>query len=78
MSIHSVTLSEAEGHLAELAQIAEMGKEVVISREDGSVIKLIIEKQPRRIFGQYHGQITISDDFDDELPNDFWQGKAEE
>ena len=30
----------------------------------------------KRVFGQYHGQMQIADDFDDELPLDFWLGES--
>ena len=31
----------------------------------------------KRQFGQFRGQITISEDFDDALPDAFWSGDAE-
>lgn len=30
----------------------------------------------KRIFGQFRGKIRIADDFDDELPLDFWLGES--
>ncbi len=30
----------------------------------------------KRVFGQFRGQIKIADDFDDELPTDFWLGES--
>ncbi len=30
----------------------------------------------KRVFGQYRGQIKISDSFNDELGDDFWSGKT--
>ncbi len=30
----------------------------------------------KRVFGQYRGQMQIADDFDDELPLDFWLGES--
>ena len=31
----------------------------------------------QRIFGQFRGQIKIADDFDEELPVDFWLGQSQ-
>jgi mRNA-degrading endonuclease RelE of RelBE toxin-antitoxin system len=35
-------------------------------------------KQPKqqRVFGQYTGRITMSDDFDEPLPDAFWLGES--
>lgn len=29
----------------------------------------------KRVFGQFRGKIKISEDFDNELPEEFWLGK---
>ena len=29
-------------------------------------------KAPKRVFGQFQGQLSIADDFDAELPDSFW------
>jgi hypothetical protein len=29
----------------------------------------------KRVFGQFRGKIKVGDDFDNELPEDFWTGK---
>ena len=75
--MHSVTLQEAEGHLAELASLAASGKRVVIRCSDGTLLRLVPEKAASRVFGQYEGQIKASDDFDDELPESYWLGTDE-
>ena len=31
----------------------------------------------KRIFGQFRDQIKIADDFDEELPVDFWLGQSQ-
>jgi hypothetical protein len=35
------------------------------------------QAQGKRQFGQFKGQITISEDFDAALPDTFWSGDAE-
>ena len=79
MSVHTVNISEAEGHLAELVKLANQGEKVEIDC-NGAIIELVVkEKVPahkRREFGWYEGQKWhISDDFDDELPDSFWLGE---
>lgn len=69
MTIHNVSLHEAEGHLAELARLAANGEEVRINLGDGQVMKLVIEKkhQGKRVAGLHQGKGWISDDFDEPL-----------
>lgn len=76
MSGHNVSLHEAEGHLAELVELAGKGEDVTIRCDNGAIVKLVIEKpaKRKRIFGLYEGQIHVSDDFDEELPDAFWLG----
>ena len=42
---------------------------VVVLFEDGTP-----ETKSRRTFGQFPGAITMSEDFDDPLPDEFWLG----
>ena len=76
MSGHSVSLHEAEGHLAELAERAARGDDVRISLEDGRVIKLVVDPSAKkgRVAGLHRGKIHVSDDFDEGLGEDFWLG----
>jgi prevent-host-death family protein len=74
MSTKIVTLQEAEGHLLELITLAEQGEEVVITHNDQPKAKLVplVKPPPKRVFGQHQGQVWMSPDFDDPLPDDFW------
>ncbi|WP_295617464.1 hypothetical protein [Chamaesiphon sp. GL140_3_metabinner_50] len=36
---------------------------------------VVSSKQPR-VFGQYQGRISMSEDFDDPLPDSFWLGES--
>ena len=69
-----VSVEEAEARLLELIGLAEQGEEIVISHGDQLKVKLVPMAQApqKRIFGQHRGQIRISPDFDDPLPDDCW------
>jgi antitoxin (DNA-binding transcriptional repressor) of toxin-antitoxin stability system len=74
MSTKIVTVQEAEGHLLELIRLVEQGEEVVITCDDQPKVKLVplVKPPPNRVFGQHRGQVWMSPDFDDPLPDDFW------
>jgi antitoxin (DNA-binding transcriptional repressor) of toxin-antitoxin stability system len=76
MSTKIVTVQEAEGRLLELIALVEQGEEVVITYDDQPKVKLVplVKPSPKRVFGQHRGQIWMSPDFDDPLPDDFWLG----
>jgi antitoxin (DNA-binding transcriptional repressor) of toxin-antitoxin stability system len=69
-----VTVQQAEAHLLELIALVEKGEEVVITCNDQPRAKLvpIVHAAHKRMFGQHRGQVWISPDFDDPLPDDFW------
>lgn len=74
MSSKIVTVEEAETRLLELIGLAEKGEDIVISHKDQPKVKLvpIVQSPRKRVFGQNRGQIQMSPDFDDPLPDDFW------
>jgi antitoxin (DNA-binding transcriptional repressor) of toxin-antitoxin stability system len=74
MSTKIVTVQEAEGHLLELIGLVEQGEEVLITYDDQPKVKLvpIVEPPQKRVFGRHRGQVWMSPDFDDSLPDDFW------
>lgn len=60
-----VALKEAETMLAKLISMAAEGKEVIITKDDGSGFKLMpFFVAPHPKFGSAAGLIEISDDFD--------------
>jgi prevent-host-death family protein len=66
----SVHVYEAKTHLSQLLDRAAAGEEIVIARAGRPVARLVAlaEPSPRpRVPGEWRGQVTISDDFD-ELP----------
>ncbi|MBV1884525.1 MAG: hypothetical protein KUG82_22990 [Pseudomonadales bacterium] len=76
--MRNITIAEAEGHLAELAELAMNGEEIRITRSDGKVFKLIVEGLERkgRVAGLHAGQGWVSDEFDEPLDDDFWMGES--
>lgn len=76
----TVTIEEAQTQLSDLLTLLAQGKEVIIAKGKKPVAKLIplsqssAQKAQARTFGEYKGQIWVSDDFDAPLPDDFWLG----
>ncbi len=64
--MQQVELDEVQRHLAHLIEQALRGEEVVITRADQPVLKLvrIPDRPPRRKRGSAKGQIRMAPDFD--------------
>jgi len=67
--MHTVALKEAEGRLAELIDEVASGEEVIITREDGAVFKIVPVTliTPRPTFGSAKGLVKMAEDFDEPL-----------
>lgn len=67
--MHHVNIEEAKDHLTDLIDAAVKGEDIVITGDDGHLVKLVpIQKtKPRPQFGSGKGLITMSDDFDEPL-----------
>lgn len=75
----SVNIHDAKTHLSALIAAVEAGEEVIISRANKPVAKLVaVESKPKkRQFGLHKGNVLyISEDFDDPLPDEFWLGNG--
>jgi prevent-host-death family protein len=76
----SVNIHDAKTHLSALIAAVEAGEEVIISRANKPVAKLVaVESKPvkKRQFGLHKGNVIhISDDFDEPLPDEFWLGRG--
>ena len=69
-----VNVYEAKTHLSRLLARVEAGEVIVIKRGNKPVAQLCpIAPTPRkdRVFGLERGRIIMSDDFNDDLPEDF-------
>ncbi len=67
--MHRITLKDAELRLAELIDEVASGEEIMITRDDGKVFKLVLvmPTKPYPKFGSAKGLIAMSDDFDEPL-----------
>lgn len=75
-----VTIHEAKTHLSRLIEQVEKGGEVVISRRDKPVARLVpIETaRPERKPGRMQGMMDVGDEIFDPLPEDelrLWEGR---
>lgn len=66
-----ITIDEVSKHLSELIAAAMSGEEIIITKDDQPVVKLIPVKPPQKRrpakAGSAKGLVTISDDFDEPL-----------
>lgn len=71
MMMSTVTLEEAQGHLALLIEQLRPGEEIVITRDDKPIARLVAASEPgrqTRRLGTMKGTIVhIADDFDSPL-----------
>jgi prevent-host-death family protein len=65
-----VNMHEAKTTLSQLVEQVENGEEVILARAGKPVARVIaIRTSGRRVLGQWRGQVRMSDDFDDPLPD---------
>ena len=77
----TVEVTEMPGRLKELLRIVESGIEVLL-RDGDSTAKLTMALPTRgphepRILGLHAGAAIMSPDFDDPLPDEYWEGPVE-
>lgn len=69
--MHQVNITEATKHLLELIEAASKGEEIIITKDDQPVAKLVpvapVKKRHPAKAGSAKGLVTISDDFDEPL-----------
>jgi prevent-host-death family protein len=66
----SMNMSEARASFYRLVREAESGEEIVITHRGNPVACLSGPPTKKRVFGLDAGAFTVSDDFDDPLPDD--------
>ena len=72
----TLSISDVPGPLAGLLALAKDGDEIIIE-ENGEPLAMVspirkAEKRRERVAGLGKNTIWMSDDFDDELPDEFW------
>ncbi len=68
--MQQINLAEASKHLPDLIEAAINGEEIVITKDNQPVVKLVPVPPPKkggRRAGSAKGLVTISDDFDEPL-----------
>lgn len=82
MHSQTVNIHEAKTHFSKLIQSVLDGDEVIIAKAGHPVVKMMpIRPRKERKFGTMKGKISVSDDFNDPLPNDLldlFEGKNED
>jgi prevent-host-death family protein len=76
------TVHHAKTNLSKLIERAEAGEEVIIARRDTPAVRLvpIATAKPKRQFGAYQGDATVTAAFFDPLPDEelaAWDGDAQ-
>lgn len=76
MSNKTVDINDTKTSLSELVALALEGDEVIIAEDNKPLARLVpvSKSRPSRIPGLNHGEIWVSDDFDEPLPDSFWTG----
>lgn len=67
MALQQVELNEAKAHLPDLVEAAQNGEEVIITKENRPVAKIVpinSEQRPHPQFGSARGMVQMADDFD--------------
>jgi prevent-host-death family protein len=74
----SVNVQEAKTHLSRLLARVTAGEEIVISRYGRPVARLVPANPVprRRVAGGWESSISMSEDFDDEIPQE-WMAPIE-
>jgi len=64
-----VSVEQAKERLPDLVEAAVNGDEVVITKDDRAVVKLVrvLEQKPVPRFGSARGSVTMADDFDEPI-----------
>ena len=73
-----VSIDEAKNRLQDLLALASEGNEVIITDEGKPLARLVpiaSPKNKKRTAGLNRGEIWTSDDFDEPLPDEFWNGQ---
>ncbi len=64
--MQAIDLNKAQARLPELVESALSGEEVILTKNDRPVVKLVPVATPKAqpVFGSANGLITVADDFD--------------
>ena len=77
-----VKIHQAKSQLSKLIAAVEAGEEVIISRGDKAVVRMVSMEppKPKRVFGACKGRFALTDAFFEPLPDDelaLWNGEGD-
>ncbi|HEY6804880.1 MAG TPA: type II toxin-antitoxin system Phd/YefM family antitoxin [Pyrinomonadaceae bacterium] len=76
--VQTVSVDEAQTKLPDLLAQASAGNEVIITEHGTPVARLVPFIGPskgKRVAGLNRGTVSMSEDFDKPLPDEFWLGQ---
>ncbi len=69
----TVNMHEAKTHLSKLLKRAAAGEEIIISNGGKPIARLVgVEPAAPRVLDMDHGHFTVPEDFDDPMPDEFY------
>ncbi len=71
----TISISEVQNSVQTLIALTKNGDEIVLEENGEAIIKITPLAKPERkerVLGLGKGTMWMSDDFDDELPDEFW------
>jgi antitoxin (DNA-binding transcriptional repressor) of toxin-antitoxin stability system len=71
----TISINEIKNSVQTLIELTKNGDEIVIEENGEAIVKitsLVKPERKERILGLGKGDYYMSDDFDDELPDEFW------
>jgi antitoxin (DNA-binding transcriptional repressor) of toxin-antitoxin stability system len=68
--MEDIVVEEAEANMPALVDQAIAGHDVIIKRNGEPVARLVRIIKKNVVYGSFKGKLTLSDDFDDPLPED--------
>ena len=74
----TLDISKASENYAEWFSLARAGTEIVLTDQDTPVLRIVpvAPVSKKRTENLIKGAIWISEDFNDPLPDEFWEGKS--
>lgn len=72
----SIDMHEAQSRLPELVALAKAGADIILTEGAMPVVRLVAVSVPLepRVAGLHAGAMSLSADFDEPLPEDYWSG----
>jgi prevent-host-death family protein len=76
MTPKTIDISEARARFDEVLSSVEEGTEIIIAKDEKPVVRMVPVSSPikKRKPGLGRGEVWMSEDFDDPLPDEFWLG----